>query len=123
MVRGSRFDAEKPAVEGDEEVLDDAQRRDEGADVEVEAETAVKVGVSRENEDYLLHHESQQGDVRHKHRQAVDTQDGIPFARHTVTVGRLRECRQHHAETQAVELLVDDHQEHGGENDDEIPRG
>jgi hypothetical protein len=46
MVGGSRFDAEKPAVDGDEEVLDNAKLGDEGTDVEIEAKTAVKVSVS-----------------------------------------------------------------------------
>ena len=54
-MRCGAHNAEKPAVERNDKILDDTNRSDESADIEIEAEIVVKYSVSWINHNNFLH--------------------------------------------------------------------
>ena len=55
LMRGGAHNAEKPAVERNDKILDDTNRGDESADIEIEAKIVVKYSVSWINHNNFLH--------------------------------------------------------------------
>ena len=62
-MRCSAFDAEKPTVKANKQILQYTNGRDENTNINIKAEIIVKYCIFGINHDYLLNDESQRSDV------------------------------------------------------------